>query len=181
MNSATLPPALALLPLLAACGWAAAVDARTRRIPNVISLPLAAAGIAYAVTGGAVVGPGGAALGLLAGFGLLVVPYAIGAMGGGDVKLLAAVGAWVGPAGALGVFVVATLFAAVLALCQATASGRLGRLLGNSALLAVNVAHVRSLGVDHLAGTGRSLDSAGRPLPYAVPVLVGVAAVVAAM
>ena len=181
MTPADLPPVLALLPLVAACSAAAWVDARTRRIPNALTFALAAAGLAYAFTGGSIVGPGGAALGLVAGFGLLVVPYAIGAMGGGDVKLLAAVGAWLGPAGALGVVVVAALAGAAIAVAQCAATGRLGQLFRNSAVIVVNVLNVRRLGVEHVSETGRTLRSVDRPLPYAVPVLVGVVAVVAAM
>ena len=43
------------------------------------------------------IGLGSAALGLLVGFGPLFVVYLAGGLGGGDVKLMAAVGAFLGP------------------------------------------------------------------------------------
>ena len=176
-----LPPALALLPLLAACGWAAVVDVRTRRIPNALCLAVLVAGVAAAVAGRGVVTPGQSGLGLLVGFGLLVVPYALGATGGGDVKLVAAIGAWLGPGGVLAVVLVASVAGAAMAVAQCAATGRLALLCRNTATIAVNLANVRRLGVDHVSATGRSLRSVDRPMPKAVPLLVGVAAVVASM
>ena len=73
------------------------VDLRTREIPDV--LPLALVGWAAAARWMSLPGPtwAGAALGL--GVGLLVglLPFALGVLGGGDVKLVAALGAAVGP------------------------------------------------------------------------------------
>ena len=43
------------------------------------------------------VGPLASATGLLTGFALSFALFAIGAMCGGDVKIMAGVGAWVGP------------------------------------------------------------------------------------
>ena len=40
---------------------------------------------------------GMAVLGLLTGFGLLIVPWLMHGMGAGDVKLMAAIGVWLGP------------------------------------------------------------------------------------
>ena len=82
--------------MFAALVLAAITDLRSQRIPNWLSLPLAAVGLvvhSFAVGGE---GIAFAAAGLAAGFALLIPFYALGGMGAGDVKLLAAVGAWVG-------------------------------------------------------------------------------------
>src|SRR6185312_11937421 len=50
------------------------------------------------------------------GFGLLVVFFAVGGVGAGDVKLLTAVGAWLGPYLTYQVFVASALFGGVYAL-----------------------------------------------------------------
>ncbi len=76
------------------CAW----DLRCRRIPNAVTLGSAAAGWCVHTAGW---GPAGAALstaGWALGLALFLPWFLMGAMGGGDVKLLAAFGAWLGPA-----------------------------------------------------------------------------------
>jgi prepilin peptidase CpaA len=100
--------------------------------------------------------------------------FAIGAVGGGDVKLLAGIGAWLGPWAVFQVFCVEAVIGMVIVLAQAAAQGRTQTLLRNSAVLAVNLAHVNDVGLDHVKATGQSSRSVDRPLPYAVPVLIAV-------
>jgi hypothetical protein len=64
-----------------------------------------------------------------------------------------------------------------IALAQAAAQGKFRLLLRNSAVIAINVAHIGELGVDSVARTGKSYRSIDRPLPYAAPVLIAVIAV----
>jgi prepilin peptidase CpaA len=88
-----------LLALLAA---AAVWDFRTYRIPNLIT----GGGIVFAFVYNAMVpaamyaGWTWTAGGMLLGFAALLPMYAIGAMGAGDVKLMAMAGAFLGPQGA---------------------------------------------------------------------------------
>ena len=104
LSAALLPPVPALATAL--FGWTlltlAALDLRHFWLPDRIVLPLGIAGLAVNAAG---IGPGilPAAIGATAGFGLL---WAVGAiyqavrkhrgLGGGDPKLLGAIGAWVG-------------------------------------------------------------------------------------
>jgi leader peptidase (prepilin peptidase) / N-methyltransferase len=104
LSAALLPPFLALAAAL--FGWAlltlAALDLRHFWLPDRIVLPLGTTGLAVNAAG---FGPGitHAAIGAAAGFGIL---WAVGAayralrrrrgLGGGDPKLLGAIGAWVG-------------------------------------------------------------------------------------
>ena len=109
---------------------------------------------------------------------LLIVPFALRALGGGDVKLLAAVGAWVGPWTTVLIFLVCCVVGLVIVLVQGVAEGRLRTIFRNSSLLALNVAHVDRLGADHVAGVGAACGrTARKPLPFAVPILVSVALV----
>jgi prepilin peptidase CpaA len=89
--------------LLAACGLsllAAVSDARSGTIPNVLTLPGLAAGVLLGALDGGVWGLAHALSGALLSF---LVPYTLfrlssgTAIGGGDVKLLAALGALLGP------------------------------------------------------------------------------------
>ncbi|MDB5295350.1 MAG: Type prepilin peptidase TadV/CpaA [Phycisphaerales bacterium] len=166
------------VPLAALLVWAAVADARTRRIRNWLTLSLAATGFAQSWFAAGTVGPGGSVLGLLAGGGLLIVPFALGALGGGDVKLLAGIGAWLGPVLVFQVFLAESVIGLGIVLAQATAAGKLRRLVRNSAAMAVDLAHVNVLGADHAEQVGRQLTSIDRPLPYAVPTLAAAAVVV---
>jgi prepilin peptidase CpaA len=173
-------PLLHVLPLLVLLGVAAWTDLRQRRIPNWLNAAIFAAGLAAAIADPATHLPwtqalGGAALG----FALMAVPFALGALRGGDVKLITAVGAWVGPLGILAIFVIEKLYALVYVLAQAIATGRLRSLAGNSARLAVNIVHVRDLGIEHVEQSGERFRSIDRPLPYAVPVMAAVLTVLA--
>ncbi len=71
-------------------------DMRERRIPNWLTVPGLALGLLlHGISGGA----GGfvnALLGAAVGAALLALPYVLGWMGGGDLKLLAAIGALMG-------------------------------------------------------------------------------------
>lgn len=167
-----------LFALLGVLLLAAAWDWHSRRIPNWLTLGLGAIGLAVSWTGHGAVHPVASALGLLTGFGLTVLLFAIGALGGGDVKLMAAVGAWLGPAGTLAVFLAAAVVGMILVLAQCAAQGRLAMLVRNSALIAINLLHVRELGVAHVSQTGLRCRSAGKPLPYAIPVLLATVSVI---
>ncbi len=123
-----------------------AIDLRTGQIPNALSLgALAAALVAHSALGateagasGAAMGFGAAALGaVLCGLAPMLL-FSLGAMGGGDVKLLGALGAialpMVGLEAELYAFVAAALFAPV----RLAYDGKLLRTLGNTVALVTN-------------------------------------------
>jgi prepilin peptidase CpaA len=167
-----IPKVLTLLPMLALLGWAAVQDLRTRRIRNWLTLSLAFSGLLVSFVPHGGISPMQALLGLLVGFAIPFVLFALGALGGGDVKLLAGIGAWIGPGDVFRVFVVAAIVGLFIVLIQCTAQGKLFALFRNSAVLAMNLMHVSELGARHVAETGQACRSIDRPLPYAVPVLV---------
>jgi prepilin peptidase CpaA len=169
-----MPAFLPYLPMLALLIWAAIEDVRTRRIRNWLTLSLIVSGLIYSHLGYGTVTPGQAWLGLAAGFFLPFALFLIGALGGGDVKLLAGVGVWLGPTGSLAVFAGAAIIGMVIVLIQCAAKGRLFQLFQNSAVLALSLVHVRELGVEHATKTSAACRSVDRPLPYAVPVLLSV-------
>jgi prepilin peptidase CpaA len=161
---------LPFMPLTATLLWAAVEDLRTRRIRNWLTFSLLITGVAQSFLPGRTVSPGDSALGLLVGLALPLLLFLIGALGGGDVKLLAAIGAWMGVAGILQVFAVEAILGMLMVLAQAAVAGRLPTLLRNSAVVAINLRHLNEMGLDHVRATGLSCRSVDRPLPFAVPV-----------
>ena len=69
-------------------------------------------------------------------FGVLAV---MGGMGMGDVKLCAAIGAWIGPSQLVVALVVTGIAGGVMALCWAAAGGFLGELFKNTGDLVVGI------------------------------------------
>lgn len=68
-------------------------DLKQRRILNIVTLPAMAVGVAYYSISAGWNGFLASGAGLLLGIGLFLIPYLMGGMGAGDVKLLAAIGA----------------------------------------------------------------------------------------
>ncbi len=73
-------------------------DLRTRRIPNVLTFSAAVIAVLFHAATGGWAAVGSSVSGWLLGVHLFFPMFALRGMGAGDVKLLAAVGAWLGPA-----------------------------------------------------------------------------------
>jgi prepilin peptidase CpaA len=166
-------------PVLTLVLLAAVTDLRERRIPNWLTFTMILSGIAVNVGSLGPTTSMQSLLGFAAGFVLMFVQFALGALRGGDVKLMAGIGAWLGPEAVFKVFILQALVGAVIVLAQAIAQRRGRILVRNSAVLAMNLAHVGDVGVDHVRETGQNSRSVDRPLPYAVPVLIALVVLVA--
>lgn len=98
-------------------------DVRYRRIPNAFVLATLAAGIAinaiFTGFAGVMASVGGCALG----FGLMFMLHVFGAMGAGDVKLFAAIGAVTGAHLVLPTFIVVILTGGLLAVVSVIRAG----------------------------------------------------------
>src|SRR4051812_49259760 len=162
----TLYHALVLLPMFALLAWAAVHDVRTRRIPNLLNLVLFLTGLGVSFTGMWKVAPSQAGLGALAGFGLTLPLFVIGAVGGGDVKMLTALGAWLGPTGVLLVFLARAVIGLPIVIGQAISQGRLRILSRNAAIIAMGAAHAGETGIGHFAEVGKNSKSIEKPLPW---------------
>lgn len=167
------------VPLIAGLAWAVHTDCAARRIPNWLTVPLALAGLGNALLWGFPIEPMWALYGLLAGFGLMFLKFAIGAAGGGDVKIMAAIGAWVGPVAVLQVFLLYQVLGLFIVLFMAWRAGRLQRLISNSMLLMANVLSLRQVGREHVIETGQSSRSLDRYMPDAVPMFAATMIVLA--
>jgi prepilin peptidase CpaA len=129
---------------------AALIDWRTGHIPNrLVSIGLCLGVLLHLLAYSAARGPSPtasliarAAADALLGIGVCAVTplalFRMGAMGGGDVKLLGVVGATLGPALGLQIELLAFVLVSVYAPLRLAREGQLGRLLRNSLTLLVN-------------------------------------------
>src|SRR5213595_408614 len=122
------------LSLIVIVGTAAWCDVRTRHIPNWLTAPAAVLGLVTQswVNGwrGALTSISGAALA----FGIFILLYLFAGMGAGDVKLFAAVGAFVGPQTVPVLFVLTALLGGVAGIVLAASRGRLQQTLTGESL-----------------------------------------------
>jgi len=136
-------PLFLTLTLLAIAITGGLSDLRTRRIPNWINLS------------GFILGMGlntffehgeGFRLALI-GFGLALLIYlplyVIHAMGAGDVKFMAAIGAIVGPHNWLTLFLITAVLGGVASLCLVIVRGRLNLTLDNLSIIMTELRHGR--------------------------------------
>jgi prepilin peptidase CpaA len=146
---------------------AAFLDLKSRRIPNALTVSGAAiALILRAPLGWEALGAGllGLGLGLL-----LTMPlFLVKALGGGDVKLMAAVGAFMGPGDLAGACLLIALVGGVLAITEAVRQGALRTTLINVGYIIVRwFSPMRR----HLAPTLSSPTA--MTIPYGVAIAVG--------
>lgn len=158
-----LSPILLLLPLLAAA-WH---DVATRHIPNALVGVTAGLGLLLRATDGA--WPVAlSAMAAAALFAALLIPFARGWLGGGDVKLLAALGLGLSPALLLDALTCITLFGGALAASYLLLRGRMpapaiARRQGAlGRVLALEAVRIRR----------------GAPLPYGVAIALGAGAAI---
>ena len=154
---------------LLACllGSALWCDIASRRIPNwlVGAGLLAGLGVSFLTPSG--IGPGSSLLGAVAGFAFLLPLYLLRAMGAGDVKLMAAVGAFLGPLPVVGAALLTFVSGGVLSLIVALWSKSMSRVLNNLRLMGMVAFTGRAAGV-----ALRDVETTGR-LPYALAIAVG--------
>lgn len=130
--------ACATMVLLAALVIAAAIfDLRTRRIPNWLCAAGLIGGFAFQTTREAALGAGLALL-------IYIPLFALRAVGGGDVKLMAAVGALAGPKSWIAIFLITALAGGAIALVMIAVKGRSARTLRNVGILLTELAHFRA-------------------------------------
>jgi prepilin peptidase CpaA len=150
-------------------------DWRTRRIPNWLTFGGALAGIAFqsAVLGW--LGLGQALLGLGLGLALLLLPYILGGMGAGDVKALAALGAWVGPKGIFSVFLYMGLAGGAMSLAVLLWRGTLWKYFRQGLVLLHNLILCRGQRGIPLESTPTGANQTPG-LPYGVAIALGMLA-----
>ena len=159
-----------LAAIVAASGAAAVIDLRTGRIPNPLTAAVAAGGLGLAAFGLTGHSMAGALVGAALGFVLMLPGHIFGGTGAGDVKLLAALGTWLGPGGVLMAFLYSAIAGGVFAVVHAKKRKRLGTTLARTARLMA--AH---------EGAKREIDGSAAASRFAFGPAIAVGAVLAAL
>jgi prepilin peptidase CpaA len=156
-------------PVLFLVAAATFTDVRTRRIPNWLNFSFLIAGSAVStwIHGwhGLRDSIAGMALGLVI-FGVLAW---MGGMGMGDVKLCAAIGAWIGPGQLIFAIVVTAMVGGVMALAMAAWGGFLGELFSGSSDLLMGWKDRGMKAPQDLVLT----NPKARKMPYAPAIAIG--------
>ena len=175
MVDVTWPP---LAITFAAACIAAVTDIWRFRVYNALTFPLVLTGLAYHGAFGGTSGFLDSTLGVLFGFGVLLLPYLLGLMGAGDVKLMAGVGAWLCFKATALVFVASVLVAGTYAIALILYRGKL-----SESWLTIKVIFYRfaALGVhlgkqDLVEPLYQSSDRRLRLIPFGAMVPLGIIA-----
>lgn len=151
--------------------WASWIDYKHRRVPNWLNAAIAAVGFAaqvyYFGFQGVWAGLGGA----LVGFATLIVPWLMHGMGAGDVKLMTAIGIWLGPWLTFLAFCVGAIAGGVIAIIMILSTGRLWNAYANLATIAQKVSSKSTMFSEF--GSAKSFGATSQLLPYGVPLTIG--------
>lgn len=102
-------PALSMTLLWILVGLAAIWDVAQRRIPNPLILVGLVLGAGFGAQAGGFAGLGSSVVGMAVGLAVLIAPFAARLLGGGDVKLVMVVGAFLGWRGVLHVILIGAI------------------------------------------------------------------------
>jgi prepilin peptidase CpaA len=151
-------------------------DVRTRRIPNAISAPAILIGL---ILNGLYFGSAGllaSAGGVVVMIAVLIAPFALGGIGAGDVKMMAAVGAFLGPRLAILGLALGMGVGGIVMAVHLVRLGRLTEKVGALQAMISSAVVTRSTAPLRVAAD----DPGAISLPYSVPLGLGTAAAILA-
>jgi prepilin peptidase CpaA len=148
---------------------ATVTDLRSRRVPNWLVFPSLLGGLVVCTINGGWAGLGQSVLGVLLAVLALGGFYLVGGMGMGDVKLFAAIGAWIGPWQLVFAFIFMGLAGGLMLLAWAVRGGFVNETLSGTADL---IFDFRKRGLRPHATLALANPSA-RKMPYAPAIAIG--------
>lgn len=150
---------------------AAVIDGYQLKVPNWITFPMILSGWAYSSIAFGWEGIGWSLVGTVVGLGLLLPAYAIGGMGAGDVKLLAGVGAWVGPSATFFAFCTTAVVGGVVAVAMVLCRGAWTKHRSQFWSILNEIMVIRD--PEQLAVIAADRKSTMMLLPYGIPIAMG--------
>jgi len=163
-----------LIPGILLASW---IDYAQRRVPNWLNATLILIGFAVQAAYFGWSGISTGFLGLLTGFGLLIVPWMMHGMGAGDVKLMAAIGVWLGPLLTLYSFALGAVIGGVTAVVMIVSTGRLRMACANFGVILAKCSNPQTVFSE--VGSAKSFGVTSQLLPYGVPLTAGTLIVLA--
>ena len=146
-------------------------DVTTRRIPNAVTLSGIGTGLLIGGASHGLAGCAAAASGTLLAIALLIGPFALGGIGGGDVKMMAAIGSLAGPQALLASLLAGMILGGLVAVGVLVRRGRLGEKLHAMGAMTRSALLTRSFAP--LRAQAEAQDAVA--LPYSVPLGLGTA------
>lgn len=151
---------------------ACAFDLSTRRIPNVLTFGASLVALTLCLVTEGLPGLGSSAAGWLIGCALFLPLFLLRGLGAGDVKLLAALGAWVGPSTIVWTALYGAIAGGVMAVALSFGHGYLRQAVSNVGYL---LWYWRTTGPGPVPEFTLA-DAKGPRLAYAAPIVVGLVA-----
>jgi len=164
-----------LIPGILLGSW---IDYSERRVPNWLNASLIVLGF---IVQGCFNGWDGMTTGfwgLITGFGLLIVPWMMHGMGAGDVKLMAAIGVWIGPLLTFYSFALGAVIGGITAVIMIVSTGRLRMACANMSIIIAKCTNPQTLFGEY--GSAKSFGTTSQLLPYGVPLTGGTLIILAA-
>ncbi len=159
------------------CVVAAYIDGKELRVPNKLTFPMIIAGWVWSAVSYGFAGEGwymglmwslaGTAVGLLT----LLPAMAIGGMGAGDVKMMAAIGAWVHSTITIYAFCISTIVGALLAVAMILWSGSIRKHYHQFWLIFNEIITIKN--PEKLAAIAAERKPSMHLLPYGIPLAIG--------
>lgn len=165
-----------LIPGMLLASW---IDFSQRRVPNWLNVALMVVGLTLQGWFFGWSGIGTGVLGLLTGFGLLIVPWMMHGMGAGDVKLMAAIGVFLGPRLTLYSFALGAVIGCFVATIMIVSTGRLRMACANMGIILVKCFNPQTIFTEF--GSAKSFGDTSQLLPYGVPLTAGTLIIIAAV
>ena len=144
-------------------------DLHDRRIPNYLTFGSALLAFGYGLAAGGWSGLGVAVAGWCLAVGIFIPFFLLRGMGGGDVKLMGALGAWIGPASLLSLTFYTAMAGGVMALIVVLWQRKLAVTFQNIWLL---LCHWRAVGVKPSPVLSLENQNSAK-LAYGLPIAVG--------
>ena len=163
-----------LVPGILLASW---IDYAQRRVPNWLNATLILVGFTVQAWFFGWSGVGTGVWGMWTGFGLLIIPWLMHGMGAGDVKLMAAIGVWLGPLLTFYSFVVGAVLGGVAAIVMIVSTGRLKMACVNLNVIFAKCTNPQTMFSDF--GSAKSFGTSSQLLPYGVPLTAGTLVVLA--
>ncbi len=151
--------------------WASWIDYKQRKVPNWLNGAIAACGLAAQAWHFGWNGIAVGLLGLAVGFAVLIVPWLMHGMGAGDVKLMMAIGVWLGPWYTLLSFCVGVVVGGIIAGIMILSTGRFWNAYANLCTIRAKISSTSTIFSEF--GSAKSFGNTSQLLPYGVPLTIG--------